>query len=173
VIAVGAAFCHVGHAEVTRLSLSPHTARSRIFLLQIRKSSIMNMSRAERSYLDFAMRNALASATPPTSTTGNADQETTSVTSADSSSAHHQRGLEHYKKGEYEVSRHLGTGPVDGDWHEDEALEERQDDLEEADEDLEPLLAYEDRYYRVQSQFVRDVEQWLEERAVGQGKERG
>jgi hypothetical protein len=72
-----------------------------------------------------------------------------------------------------EVSHHLEAGYPVGDWREHAALDEERDCPEEPDEVSEQLTDCEDRYYRVQSQLVRDVETWLEERAAALGRGTG
>jgi hypothetical protein len=64
-----------------------------------------------------------------------------------------------------DVSHHLEAGSVVPELQEDDALDQENDGLEKKDEAIEKLFACEDRYYRVQARFVRDVEKWLEERA--------
>jgi hypothetical protein len=71
------------------------------------------------------------------------------------------------------VAHHLEGWYAVGDRQEDAALDEEGDFPEEPDELSEVLSGCEDRYYQVQSQFVRDVETWLEERATAPGRRMG
>jgi tetratricopeptide (TPR) repeat protein len=60
-----------------------------------------------------------------------------------------------------EVSLHLADMNAEPLWQV-ESTEDENDDLEDNDQDMGQLFACEDRYYSVQSQFVADVEAWLE-----------
>jgi hypothetical protein len=68
-----------------------------------------------------------------------------------------------------EVSQRLEAGAEEFGRQLDETLEQADEDSQEL-EIVERLYECEDRYFRVQSQFVQDVENWLEKTAASQGR---
>ncbi len=62
-----------------------------------------------------------------------------------------------------EVSLHVENLEADQEWQE-EAVDAEDGAADDNDEAMQLIFACEDRYYTVQSQFVDDVEKWLEVR---------
>ena len=67
-----------------------------------------------------------------------------------------------------ELSRDLAEMPLDYGWVADDDIGDQEDGLEQEDVAVAMIADYESRYFRLESEFGQDVQDWLERKAAAE-----